>query len=784
LQEKGGVVDSKNSEGHVPKVSIGMPVFNGGDLLKKALDTLLAQEFADFELIVSDNASTDSTGDVCRAYADRDKRIRYIRRDRNYGMADNGRMVLSLAQGEYFMFAAHDDQRHPQFIGACVERLDANPALVLVSPAVEFFSPDGTILDIPYPPLHTVGMGLRDRVASIFKEINVGFNSYGLYRRTVLDKLDLNIECFASDVVILLQLMFLGEVEHIPQKLFRYRFVKRTAQEHIEAVSKSAAEKHPTRLYTILTINLLRAIFNAQVSASLKRVLVSDAISIIALKNLAWRQMVLSENQTLLRFLEPGRSGFFPSVELNLLSAFAALLLPYCPAGAPYEGAIDFSDIEGFDAINQDDGMRPGPGHREFTAMLMQHLETRKLAQALAYHDEHRRLQPDSDAIRQISNHLEMFRPGHLKHTERNQRPPSSHSRRMRILLQLCGKEDSEAGWDAVIGERIKTSLNQRGHEATIVNKSVPGLLGYDIVHTFNLACQPEDYGFLNNAIMQRKPMVISALIKDQKRFFAKALHAARVFKKYIEQGQSPELYEKLIAEKPDTIYTQRPGSELTARYADRVIVSGATEEEYIKKQYPFAKTAIVPIGAGEIKNDAPAALFEKEFGVKDFVLCVAPLEIENNQLMLLKALEDEEIPVVMIGGEATAQPEYAQLCRKMKRRGSTIIIGSLSQEMLASAYRAARVHCAPGWYELPGLTTLTAALYGCAVVASSWGCISDYLGGYGEYAEPGSPQSIKLSVLKAFQEGPKKGLQEHVSKYTWEATVMALERIYGEVLS
>jgi glycosyltransferase involved in cell wall biosynthesis len=773
-----------NPDSRVPKVSIGMPVFNGGDLLKKALDTLLSQDYTDFELILSDNASTDSTECVCRAYAGRDKRIVFVRRDRNYGMTDNAWYVLSLAQGEYFMFAAHDDQWQPQYISACVERLDANPALAMVCPAVEFFAPDGTILDIQYPPLHTVGMGLRERVASIFKEINVGFNTYGLYRRTELEKIELKIECFACDVVFLLQLMFLGEVEHIPQKLFRYRFVKRTTQDHIQRVSASAAEKHPTKLYTILTINLLRAIFNMPVSASLKRVLVSDALSIIALKNVFWRQKILLENPSLLRFIEPSQSGLFPSVELNLSSAFATLLLPYCYAGAPYEGAIDFTDIEGFDAIAPHEGRRPGPGHREFVATCMQHLESARIAQALTFYDEHRRLQPHSDAIRQISGHLELFRPEHQKHPERKRQPPFTSSRRMRILLQFRAKENNTAGWEAVIGEQIKKCLIQQGHEVTVAHENSPGLLNYDIVHTFDLACQPEDVGFLNNALMQRKPIVISALLKDQNRFVAKALHAARVFQKYIEQGQSPEIYEKLLMEKPNPVYTSRPGSELTARYADRVLASGATEAEHIKQQFPFAKIAIVPFGASMVRPDTPAAHFEQEYGVKNFVLCVAQLEIENNQLMLLKALEDEEIPVVLIEGGATTQQGYALLCKKMKRRGHTIIIGNCSQEMLASAYRAARVHCAPGWYELPGQTTLMAAQYGCAVVASGWGCVSDYLGTDGEYAEPDSPQSIKQAVLKAFHEGPKKGLQEHAAQYTWETTAVTLERVYGEVLS
>ena len=760
-----------------------MPVFNGGDLLKMALDSLLAQEYSDFELIVSDNASTDSTEKLCREYAGRDNRIRFFRRDHNYGMTDNGRYVLSVAQGEYFMFAAHDDQWYPQYIGSCVEKLDANPALAMVCPAVEFFAPDGTVLDIPYPPLHTVGMGLRERVASIFHEINAGFNAYGLYRRAVLEKLDLNIECFASDVVFLLQLMFLGEVEHIPKKLFRYRFVKRTMQDHIQRVNARAAEKHPTKLYTILTINLLRAIFNAPVSASLKRVLVSDALSIIALKNVFWRQKLLSENPSLLRFIEPSQNGFFPSVEVNFLSAFATQLLPYCYTGAPYEGAIDFADIEGFDAIAPPEGRRPGPGHREFIATLMQHLENGRFAQALAFYDEHRRLQADSEAIQQISNHIERFRPEHMKHAEHSRQPSSSRSSSMRILFQFRKEEDSQTVLESIICERLKECLVQRGHEVAVVCSSNPGLLGYDIVHAFNLSRQPEDEDFLNNALVQRKPFLITALLKDTKRFVAKAFHTAQLFQKYIEQGQRPEIFEKLFKEQQSPVFTPRPASDLAPRYACRVLAGGAIEAEYIKKQFPFAKIEIVPFGASIMCSDSPAALFEKEYGVKDFVLCVAHLEIDNNQLMLLKALEDEEIPVVMVDEGASAQQGYAQLCKRMKRRGPTIFAGNLSHEMLSSAYRAARLHCAPNWYETPGLATLAAAQHGCAVVASSWGCISGYLGDRCEYAEPDSPESIKRSVLKAFREGPKKGLQDHAAQYTWEATAIALERIYSEVL-
>ncbi|MCT7961886.1 glycosyltransferase family 2 protein [Laspinema sp. D1] len=92
-----------------PKVSIGMPVYNGEPFIREALDSLLAQTFTDFELIISDNASTDGTEAICQEYAAKDKRIRYIRQTENRGAAANFQFVLDEAVGEYFMWAAHDD---------------------------------------------------------------------------------------------------------------------------------------------------------------------------------------------------------------------------------------------------------------------------------------------------------------------------------------------------------------------------------------------------------------------------------------------------------------------------------------------------------------------------------------------------------------------------------------------------------------------------------------------------------------------------------------------------
>jgi glycosyltransferase involved in cell wall biosynthesis len=114
-----------------PKVSIGMPVYNGGKFIRRALDSLLGQTFTDFELIISDNASTDETQRICLEYAAKDRRILYYRSDVNTAPIPNFNRALNFASGQYFMWAAHDDRWEPLFIASLVQALDENPQAAL-----------------------------------------------------------------------------------------------------------------------------------------------------------------------------------------------------------------------------------------------------------------------------------------------------------------------------------------------------------------------------------------------------------------------------------------------------------------------------------------------------------------------------------------------------------------------------------------------------------------------------------------------------------------------------
>lgn len=122
----GGKAERQN----LPLVSIGMPVYNGADVLEQAIESVLSQTFHDFELIISDNASTDATEALCLNFAARDSRVRYIRQPVNLGAAGNFRFVLNEACGRYYMWAAADDLRSPDFLAENVAFLDAHPDYV------------------------------------------------------------------------------------------------------------------------------------------------------------------------------------------------------------------------------------------------------------------------------------------------------------------------------------------------------------------------------------------------------------------------------------------------------------------------------------------------------------------------------------------------------------------------------------------------------------------------------------------------------------------------------
>lgn len=210
-------------------LSIGMPVFNGARYIEAALHSILTQDYGEFELIISDNASTDATESICRSHAANDDRIRYIRQPRNLGAAANYNSLVAAARGEIFKWAAHDDMCAPGLFAACVGALHAtDERTVLAHAGTRIIDEHGkTVRDI-----HDVAPLVGDTPEARLAQLLRGGTSsilhfcspvFGFVRTDVLRRTRLIQRFRAADAVLLVELALRGAYVAIDDHLFLRR---------------------------------------------------------------------------------------------------------------------------------------------------------------------------------------------------------------------------------------------------------------------------------------------------------------------------------------------------------------------------------------------------------------------------------------------------------------------------------------------------------------------------------------------------------------------------------
>jgi glycosyltransferase involved in cell wall biosynthesis len=202
--------------GKAPLISIGLPVFNGEKYIQQALDSLLAQSYDNYELNISDNASTDGTGEVCRLYAAKDNRVHYYRQPRNVGMMENWRYVLQLASGEYFMWVAHDDCWSMNYIETLLACLLACPKAILSAGRTLYIDVDGNPqrLDPDDAPVHNDNGNLSTAKQMLQQHAAQGW-LHGLFRRDELLRLVPTFfaaDPWGADIVFMLELCLRQEI--------------------------------------------------------------------------------------------------------------------------------------------------------------------------------------------------------------------------------------------------------------------------------------------------------------------------------------------------------------------------------------------------------------------------------------------------------------------------------------------------------------------------------------------------------------------------------------------
>ncbi|HXZ86395.1 MAG TPA: glycosyltransferase family 2 protein [Myxococcota bacterium] len=230
-----------------PRVSIGLPVYNGEDHVAEAIESVLAQTYRDLELVICDNASTDRTEEICRELAASDARIRFHRNAENLGATGNFRRTFELARGEYFNWLSHDDILGAKYVERCVDVLDHSPESVVLS-----FSPQ---VRLTYE-----GEPWRDKDRMAWYEANppydrIGFARlmlvpdrrippmlFGMARRTALARTGLLPPVCYSDLILVPELRLQGEFREISEPLY-FRRSHRVTEDFKDAQRRSVAEE-------------------------------------------------------------------------------------------------------------------------------------------------------------------------------------------------------------------------------------------------------------------------------------------------------------------------------------------------------------------------------------------------------------------------------------------------------------------------------------------------------------------------------------------------------------
>jgi len=211
-----------------PKVTIGVPAYNGERHIGQAIESLLNQDFPDFELILSDNGSNDGTGKICLDYQQKDKRIKYYRYERNVGLIRNFNRVFEMSSGQYFMWASCDDTWEKDYISSCMEVLEGDPSVVLCYSATNLVNDDGSLIrqyDDKFLVDHDSG---SQRYLNLIWGLDLCNCLHGLIRSSALSCTRLMQDNVgASDCVLLAELALKGKFIQLQKPMFNRKRLQR-----------------------------------------------------------------------------------------------------------------------------------------------------------------------------------------------------------------------------------------------------------------------------------------------------------------------------------------------------------------------------------------------------------------------------------------------------------------------------------------------------------------------------------------------------------------------------
>ena len=288
----------------IPRVSIGMPVYNGEQYIEETLDSVLSQTFQEFILYIADNASTDRTEEICRSWAKKDSRIVYIRNKENIGAARNYEVCFAPAQSEYFRWQSADDPIEPNLIEECLKVLDADPSVVLAYGKSDIIDGKGNFVRKYDDNLELMQLSPVERFITCLANIDLQNLTYGLIRREALEK-TARVQAFvSSDINLIAELTLYGKFFEIQKHLFNCRRHEKCSSWDMSDSETLRRFYNPSKNRLFLqswraAYEFYKAVIRAPISFKDKK-----TISYFLLKYNYWRKHVMfSELSDFIRFV-------------------------------------------------------------------------------------------------------------------------------------------------------------------------------------------------------------------------------------------------------------------------------------------------------------------------------------------------------------------------------------------------------------------------------------------------------------------------------------------------
>lgn len=246
--------DTPTSAPPKPRVSIGMPVYNSEKYVGASIDSHLNQTYIDFELIITDNASTDRSEEICRGFASRDPRVKYFRNPQNLGAAGNFRRCFELSTGEYFRWTPSDDLVSPNLLERAVQILDQDHSVFVAYPRTKLIDGEGKLLQDFEERLHLMEDRPSTRWKGVIQNVRLGNLQYGLNRADLFRRTGLLRNYSGGDFPLIAEMSLYGKFYEISDAFF-YRRMHEGASTALKSSADVMAFYDPTKREKLFLYN-------------------------------------------------------------------------------------------------------------------------------------------------------------------------------------------------------------------------------------------------------------------------------------------------------------------------------------------------------------------------------------------------------------------------------------------------------------------------------------------------------------------------------------------------